>query len=677
MAEPNRFALLIGNKDYTSKVGPLSNPLNDVALVERSLRQLGFSVRILENLDRRAMDAALKEYVADLQKAKGDAIGFFYYSGHGASNSATGTNYLIPVDVANADDDTLWQNSVNLSEIIELLTRQAGNAFHYVVFDACRDELRLSSATKSVGGSDKGFVPVISRGGVLIAYATSPGRSASDTGSGSGPYARALATELLNKRHVNAVTIFGAVARRVKEETAGKQEPWFSASPMPEYADRLASSAVPLKPSPPKESLEVPNFVEVVATDVDYLPDLRGGLFGGRNSIGLVFESDGVRNSATLGTGARSRSNPMKYAPAEEFAFQLVEYGTLTTYEISNLQSMKASELGQKKQLTFRIRESTFASNPNIDQKKKTVSLTVQLLPFDPEKSSVGEDQAPTFGPGQPASSTVSFVGQHATDHVKLAAGKGICVIRLPLSGQSEPSDTIFSVRQAQPKSKFEPVKQLADLRIWTAPCDAAAGTMFRIVAQPLSGGGTYHIALVQDTARAADFANLTEVMLSDFVTAPSSGGSQPDEFVRSVGNLRRHLGVDDAPRILNQFERLLAKDSGSYSQGQLSRLVAALLESESTFYRAAEDSPVLRVHLALFRGENGKPYDRAVLLTALQSSDPIVAERAVRIVGKIKDPNFVKATLSPFLLDRRDSVMQAARGAILGLDRPPSPNSP
>jgi len=31
-----RFALLIGNKDYSSRIGRLQNPINDVGLVRRS-----------------------------------------------------------------------------------------------------------------------------------------------------------------------------------------------------------------------------------------------------------------------------------------------------------------------------------------------------------------------------------------------------------------------------------------------------------------------------------------------------------------------------------------------------------------------------------------------------------------------------------------------------------------
>jgi hypothetical protein len=238
-------------------------------------------------------------------------------------------------------------------------------------------------------------------------------------------------------------------------------------------------------------------------------------------------------------------------------------------------------------------------------------------------------------------------------------------------------------MKDAQSKAKFERVKQLADLRIWTTPCDAAAGTTFRVLAAPLSGQTKYHVAVVQDSGRGADFAKLLEVMLLDFMSGASSARPQDDpdrrleRFIRSVSELRRHLKVDDASPTLKQCEQLLLNPSSTYDDGRLSRLVAALLTSESNFYRAAEDSAALRMHLALYRGENDKPYDRAALLTALQSGQLSAAERAVRIVGKIKDQGFVRATLTPLLLDPRDSVARTAREQILALDRPALPNRP
>jgi hypothetical protein len=44
--EPARLALLIGNQGYTTKVGPLKNPHNDVRLIEAALATsiIGFSL---------------------------------------------------------------------------------------------------------------------------------------------------------------------------------------------------------------------------------------------------------------------------------------------------------------------------------------------------------------------------------------------------------------------------------------------------------------------------------------------------------------------------------------------------------------------------------------------------------------------------------------------------------
>src|SRR5262249_27566368 len=66
------------------------------------------------------------------------------YSGHGAANPDTQINYLIPVDVADPNDSNLWYQSFQQNDLIDKLSKQAPNATHYVVFDACRNELNLS-----------------------------------------------------------------------------------------------------------------------------------------------------------------------------------------------------------------------------------------------------------------------------------------------------------------------------------------------------------------------------------------------------------------------------------------------------------------------------------------------------------------------------------------------------
>src|SRR5215475_8872629 len=191
-----RLALLIGNQGYNANVGPLKNPHNDIALIGAALNKLGFKTTLVKDADYRTIDTAIKRHIQNVRREGEGTISFLYYSGHGAADPDTKTNYLIPVDVANADDDDLWTNSVNLNTVVEGLRGQAPAATHYVVFDACRNELKLTRKGKKAL-SDKGFVPIAYTPGVMIAYSTAPGRTASDSGSGGGIYAKALAEETL------------------------------------------------------------------------------------------------------------------------------------------------------------------------------------------------------------------------------------------------------------------------------------------------------------------------------------------------------------------------------------------------------------------------------------------------------------------------------------------------
>ena len=114
-----RVALLIGNQAYNAKVGPLKNPHDDVMLLSAALRSLGFAVMEIRDADYRSMDAAIKRHAAVVRREGQGTISLLYYSGHGAADPDTKTNYLIPVDVAEADDADLWNVSLNLNNIVE------------------------------------------------------------------------------------------------------------------------------------------------------------------------------------------------------------------------------------------------------------------------------------------------------------------------------------------------------------------------------------------------------------------------------------------------------------------------------------------------------------------------------------------------------------------------------
>jgi formylglycine-generating enzyme required for sulfatase activity len=216
-----RIALLIGNEAYGNEIGRLANPHNDVALLEQALKGLAFEVVTVHDAGLGALNRAVNGYARRLQAAGPNAVGFFYYSGHGASDG--GTNYLIPVDVKTTETGELWDESLRLTEITRKLKAEAGNATHFVVFDACRNTLKLTQPGSRAVVQSKGFVPVVQENGMLIAYATAEGELASDVGAGAGPYAKVLAEEIV-KSGIEAVVMFRAVQRRVR--AAIHQEPY-------------------------------------------------------------------------------------------------------------------------------------------------------------------------------------------------------------------------------------------------------------------------------------------------------------------------------------------------------------------------------------------------------------------------------------------------------------------
>ncbi len=212
-----RIALLIGNKDYHLTDLNLKNPHNDVKRLAEALKLIGFQVKIVRNANLGKIYRETRAYTSRLRRAGKDAIGFFYYSGHGALDQVTRTNYLIPVDIKNTSTASLWDNSIPLDEITNTLKKGARNAAHFVIFDACRNELQLKRPGSKSLFQSKGFVGVGTIPRMLISYATAEGKIATDEGEGLGHYARILSEELV-KPGVEVVSMFRNVQLRVSAE---------------------------------------------------------------------------------------------------------------------------------------------------------------------------------------------------------------------------------------------------------------------------------------------------------------------------------------------------------------------------------------------------------------------------------------------------------------------------
>ena len=114
-----RIALVIGNGSYD--FGRLRNSVNDANDMAATLKKLGFSVILKNNVSHKEMETAIKELGRQLKK---DDVGFFFYAGHGVQ--IEGQNYLIPIGAnieeaigAQSKDDFVHKLSISYKEARE------------------------------------------------------------------------------------------------------------------------------------------------------------------------------------------------------------------------------------------------------------------------------------------------------------------------------------------------------------------------------------------------------------------------------------------------------------------------------------------------------------------------------------------------------------------------------
>lgn len=212
-----RYALLIANEKYAPEIGALHFPSQDISVLGESLAALGFKVTKVSNVGYKEFNKAIREHInlinATVPNAAEPLESFVYYAGHGASDSVTKTNYLIPVDVTDASSDTLWDSSINLQQnVLEALKRLAPRANHYVVIDACRNELKLRNKERALTVAGKAFVAPAPVTGMLIAYATDENQTTPD----DGLYAKALAKALLVEDD-DIVVVFRKVQMKIQD----------------------------------------------------------------------------------------------------------------------------------------------------------------------------------------------------------------------------------------------------------------------------------------------------------------------------------------------------------------------------------------------------------------------------------------------------------------------------
>jgi uncharacterized caspase-like protein len=210
----SRLALLIGNASY--KTSPLSNPVNDVRLMETALKEAGFTVVKAENASIRDMRRLVRDF-GDRLKASG-GVGLFYFAGHGVQ--VRGENFLVSTDSDIRNEDEVADDALNANVILEKM-QTAGNRMNLIILDACRNN---PFAVKSRSAAS-GLATMSAPSGSLVAYSTAPGSVASDGVGKNGLYTEHLA-KVLRQPGLPVEEVFKQVRAAVRKDSNNTQTPW-------------------------------------------------------------------------------------------------------------------------------------------------------------------------------------------------------------------------------------------------------------------------------------------------------------------------------------------------------------------------------------------------------------------------------------------------------------------
>ncbi|TQF43851.1 caspase (peptidase) [Bradyrhizobium sp. UNPF46] len=231
----NRVALVLANSAYRHAPS-LANPVNDGAVMAKTLKEAGFDVvdfrQDLSALDTRRV---LREFADTTRTAD---IAVVYYAGHGIE--VEGSNYLIPVDAKLERDTDVYDEALSLDRV--LVAVEPAKQLRLVILDACRDNPfgRTMKRTVASRGIGRGLAQVEPTSpNTLIAYSAKAGFTAQDGDGANSPFTVALSRHLTTPG-LDVRRAFGYVRDDVLKSTGNKQEPFVYGS--------LGGEDVPLVP---------------------------------------------------------------------------------------------------------------------------------------------------------------------------------------------------------------------------------------------------------------------------------------------------------------------------------------------------------------------------------------------------------------------------------------------
>lgn len=237
MLTGRRSALVIGNAKYRH-VSALTNPVNDSRAMAQELRKSGFEVVAVENADFAKMNLAIDQFANSIKEG-GAALVF--YAGHGFQ--VKGENYLVPIDANIKGESDVAVKAVNLGQVLSKL-EDGKSSVNVVILDACRDN-PFAGSWRSAAGS--GLAQINAPSGTVIAFATAPGKTASDGSAGNGLFTSHLIKQL-RQPNQKLEDVLKNTRKGVAAASNNGQIPWDSSSLTGDFYFRVESpNSKPIK----------------------------------------------------------------------------------------------------------------------------------------------------------------------------------------------------------------------------------------------------------------------------------------------------------------------------------------------------------------------------------------------------------------------------------------------
>jgi len=396
-----RHALVVGNDSYRN-VTPLKNARADARAMAKALEGAGFKVRLALDADRSAMNQALRQFKQSL--AGGDEA-IFFFAGHGVQLG--GTNYLLPVDLQDAEEEQIKDDAVQLQRILEDLVEQKVR-FSLAIIDACRDN-PFKGAGRNLSG--RGLAPTTAANGQMIIFSAGAGQKALDTigpndASQNGLFTRVFVREIeksgvpihdsLRNVREEVVQIAKGVGHdqvpAIYDQAIGKF--YFRKGDSGVESPRVSATAAPAPVTVPPVALAAPTAVAVPTRQVDDQTALWEAVEKG-NTIADYDAYLGQYPKGKFATLAKSRRDKLRQQEiqaakaAEQEAWAQAERGaTPESYEAylavypagsyATLAKTRAKKLSQDKRA---IEEQMIWQSAERSGKPKEVQAYLDLYP--------------------------------------------------------------------------------------------------------------------------------------------------------------------------------------------------------------------------------------------------------------------------------------------------------